>query len=152
MNNVLHVGSLLGGSGSTNKIPWSALEYSGQVITAISGSAVGGQGDTSQCFPATASSLLQPSGDYAYNSSLSSLIAYSALSGSDNHITAISGSALGGIVPPTSQLVLDASTMSGVVDPLTQNFYIGVKSGVYALDSTLRALSAWATAQGWTGV
>lgn len=221
MNNVFHVGNLLGGSGSTNKIPWDALEYSGQVITAISGSALVGQGDTSQCFPATASSLLQPSGDYAYNSSLSnylpasssgnfitstaglapsgdyaynssvsgkldasassqfalsgdyaynsamsskmdasasgllqpsgnyaynsslsSLIAYSALSGSDNRITAISGSALGGVVPPTTQLILDNTTMSGLIDPETQDFYIGVKSGVFASDS---GMSAYAT-------
>ena len=42
-------------SAASSRIPWSALEYSGQTITAISGSAIGGQGggggDTSQCMP-----------------------------------------------------------------------------------------------------
>ena len=74
----------------SSKIPWGALEYSGTVITAISGSAIGGQGgggDTSQCLPKSASGDFypmtgnpsgfvtggpyQPSGDYAYNSGLS---------------------------------------------------------------------------------
>lgn len=112
---------------------------------------------------ASSSSLFQPSGDYqtagdyAYNSavsskldasassqfvvdsSLSSYVAYSAISGEDSHITSISGSAIGGSIPPTTQLILDDATMSGLIDPLTQDFYIGVKSGVFAMDSGMTA-------------
>lgn len=95
--------------------------------------------DLSEYQPTSAMTAYQPSGDYAYNSSMSSYIAYSALSGSDNRITAISGSALGGVIPPTTQLILDDATMSGLIDPLTQDFYIGVKSGVFAMDSGMTA-------------
>ena len=105
----------------------------------------------------SASSMFAPSGDYAYNSavsskldasassqfvvdsSLSSYVAYSAISGDDSHITSISGSAIGGSIPPTTQLILDDATMSGLIDPLTQDFYIGVKSGVFAMDSGMTA-------------
>lgn len=84
-------------SAASSRIPWGALEYSGQTITAISGSAIGGQGgggDTSQCMPKSASADfiltsqssqfitstagLQPSGDYAFNSALSSYLPKSA--------------------------------------------------------------------------
>lgn len=84
----------------SSKIPWGALEYSGTVITAISGSAIGGQGgggDTSQCLPKSASGdfypmtgnpsgfvtggPFQPTGNYAYESSLSSKLDASASSG-----------------------------------------------------------------------
>lgn len=72
-------------SAASSRIPWSALEYSGQTITAISGSAIGGQGGgvTPEEVSAiassyadgkldkTASSTFAPSGDYAYASSLS---------------------------------------------------------------------------------
>lgn len=95
--------------------------------------------DLSEYQPTSAMTAYQPSGDYAYNSSMSSYIAYSALSGSDNRVTAISGSALGGVIPPTTQLILDDATMSGLIDPLTQDFYIGVKSGVFAMDSGMTA-------------
>lgn len=147
---VSSIASAVAESATQDKIPWSALDYSGQVITSISGSAIGGQGggDTSQCFPATASALLQPSGDYlsatdsgnfypmtgnpssfvqsgdlsayakessvsgkldasasslfapsgdyAFNSSLSSYIAYSAVAGDSGQITSINGSAIAG--------------------------------------------------------
>lgn len=80
----------------SSKIPWGALEYSGTVITAISGSAIGGQGggDTSQCLPKSASGdfypmtgnpsgfvtggPFQPTGNYAYESSLSAKLDASA--------------------------------------------------------------------------
>ena len=63
---VSSIASAVAESAAQDRIPWSALDYSGQTITSISGSAIGGQGggDTSQCFPATASALLQPSGNY----------------------------------------------------------------------------------------
>lgn len=85
-------------SAASSRIPWSALEYSGQTITAISGSAIGGQGggggggvtpeEVSAIASAyaddkldkTASSTFAPSGDYAYASSLSSYLPGSASS------------------------------------------------------------------------
>lgn len=64
-------------------------------ITSIDGSAIVGEGagDTSQCFPASASGMLQPSGDYAYNSSLSSYLPASA---SGDFITSTAGLAPSG--------------------------------------------------------
>lgn len=84
-------------SAASSRIPWGALEYSGQTITAISGSAIGGQGgggggvtpeEVSAIASAyaddkldkTASSTFAPSGDYAYASSLSSYLPGSASS------------------------------------------------------------------------
>lgn len=85
-------------SAASSRIPWGALEYSGQTITAISGSAIGGQGggggggvtpeEVSAIASAyaddkldkTASSTFQPSGNYAYQSSLSSKLDASASS------------------------------------------------------------------------
>ena len=90
-------------SAASSRIPWSALEYSGQTITAISGSAIGGQGGTDSATVSaiasayaesaasgkldnSASSMFQPSGqyqtagDYAYNSSVSSKLDASASS------------------------------------------------------------------------
>lgn len=107
-----HIGNLIGGNRSSDKIPWDALDYSGSVITAISGSALVGQGgDTSQCFPATASSLLQPSGDYAYNSALSGYLPASA---SGDFITSTAGLAPSGDYAYNSAVSgkLDASASS----------------------------------------
>ena len=90
-------------SAASSRIPWSALEYSGQTITAISGSAIGGHGGTDSATVSaiasayaesaasgkldnSASSMFQPSGqyqtagDYAYNSSVSSKLDASASS------------------------------------------------------------------------
>lgn len=81
-------------SAASSRIQWSALEYSGQTITAISGSAIGGQGGgvtpeevsaiassyASDKLDKTASSTFQPSGNYAYQSSLSSKLDASASS------------------------------------------------------------------------
>ena len=90
-------------SAASSRIPWSALEYYGTVITGISGSAIGGQGGTDSATVSaiasayaesaasgkldnSASSMFQPSGqyqtagDYAYNSSVSSKLDASASS------------------------------------------------------------------------
>lgn len=84
-------------SAASSRIPWGALEYSGETITAISGSAIGGQGGTDSATVSaiasayaesaasgkldnSASSTFQPSGDYAYASSLSSYLPGSASS------------------------------------------------------------------------
>lgn len=83
-------------SAASSRIPWSALDYSGQTITAINGWPIGGQGGGGGVTPAdvsaiasayadekldkTASSTFQPSGNYAYQSSLSSYLPGSASS------------------------------------------------------------------------
>lgn len=83
-------------SAASSRIPWSALEYSGTVITGISGSAIGGQGGGGGVTPAdvsaiassyandkldkSASSTFAPTGNYAYESSLSSYLPGSASS------------------------------------------------------------------------
>lgn len=82
---IVHLGNVLQGtayaSGLDTRIPWSALEYSGdtQVITGISGSAIGGNIDSATVsaiassyvesgvsgkMDSTASSQFAPSGDY----------------------------------------------------------------------------------------
>jgi hypothetical protein len=97
--------------------------------------------DLSEYQPTSAMTAYQPSGDYAYNSSMSSYIAYSALSGSDNRITAISGSSIGGDVPPTAELVINTATMSGSSDD-SSNYHIGVRGDVFAPSSSM---SSYAT-------
>lgn len=94
---VSSIASAYAESAASSRIPWGALEYSGQTITAISGSAIGGQGGTDSAtvsaiassyaasaasgkLDASASSAFQPSGDYAYASSLSSYLPGSASS------------------------------------------------------------------------
>lgn len=69
----------------SSKIDYSALGYnSDNKITAINGSALGGGGgsgvDPTQFIPWSASGSFQPSGDYAFNSSLSSKLDASASS------------------------------------------------------------------------
>jgi hypothetical protein len=114
---------------------------------------------------ASASSNFQPSGnyqtagDYAYNSavsskldasassrfvvdsSMSSYVAYSSISGENSHITSISGSAIGGDVPPTAELVINTATMSGSSDD-SSNYHIGVRGDVFAPSSSM---SSYAT-------
>ena len=81
-------------SAASSRIPWGALEYSGTVITGISGSAIGGQGGgvtpeevsaiassyANGKLDKTSSSTFAPSGDYAYASSLSYYLPGSASS------------------------------------------------------------------------
>lgn len=83
-------------SAASSRIPWGALEYSGQTITAISGSAIGGQGGGGGVTPGdvsaiassyandkldkSASSTFAPTGNYVYESSLSSKLDASASS------------------------------------------------------------------------
>ncbi len=128
MSNVFHVGNLIGGNRSSDKIPWNALDYSGSVITAISGSALVGQGggDTSQCFPATASSLLQPSGDYAYNSSLSSYLPASA---SGDFITSTAGLA------PSDDYAYNSSLSSKLDASASSEFYLTSNSSGFVNSS-----------------
>ena len=85
-------------SAASSRIPWSALEYSGQTITAISGSAIGGQGgggDTSQCMPKSASadfySTSNPSGFLTAHQSLSGYVPNSAISSQSSVWNTVTG-------------------------------------------------------------
>lgn len=146
MSEILSIGELLdlGGSASTaGLIPYSALEYSAQTITAISGTAIGGQGGTDSATVSaiasayaesaasgkldnSASSMFQPSGnyqtagDYAFNSSV-----YSKLDASASSQFAPSGN------------YADASALSAYV-PLSASGQFA-PSGDYAYNSALSA-------------
>ena len=85
-------------SAASSRIPWSALEYSGQTITAISGSAIGGQGgvgDTSQCMPKSASadfySTSNPSGFLTAHQSLDGYTPKSAISSQSSVWNTVTG-------------------------------------------------------------
>ena len=86
-------------SAASSRIPWGALEYSGQTITAISGSAIGGQGggggDTSQCMPKSASadfySTSNPSGFLTAHQSLSGYVPNSAISSQSSVWNTVTG-------------------------------------------------------------
>ena len=85
-------------SAASSRIPWSALEYSGHTITAISGSAIGGQGgggDTSQCMPKSASadfySTSNPSGFLTAHQSLSGYVPNSAISSQSSVWNTVTG-------------------------------------------------------------
>ena len=97
--------------------------------------------DLSEYQPTSAMTSYQPSGDYAYNSSLSSYVAYSAISGENSRITSISGSAVGGDVPPTAELIINTATMSGSSDD-SSNYHIGVRGDVFVNSSSM---SSYAT-------
>lgn len=94
----------------SSKIPWGALEYSGTVITAISGSAIGGQGggggDTSQCMPISGMTAYQPiSSISAWTADMSAISAKQdklTFGYDGDKISSIDGSALaGGNVTPS---------------------------------------------------
>lgn len=165
MSEILSIGELLdlGGSASTaGLIPYSALEYSAQVITGISGTAIGGQGGTdSATVSAIASAYAEsaasgkldnsasglwyplegnPSGfltsvdltPYAYASSVSSKVDQSAF---DNCCSSMSS--------VVSSLETSVTSMSSVVSGLTGDYLeksassMFQPSGDYAYASSL---------------
>lgn len=138
-------------SAASSRIPWSALEYSGTVITAISGSAIGGQGggDTSQCMPKSASanfySTSNPSGfitgvdlsPYAFKSSLSSKQDKLTFGYDGANISSIDGSALAGVgnVTPADVSAIASSYANDKLDKTaSSNFQ---PAGNYAYQSSL---------------
>lgn len=164
MSEILSIGELLdlGGSASTaGLIPYSALEYSAQKITGISGTAIGGQGGTdSATVSAIASAYAEsaasgkldnsasgtwypltgnPSGfltgvdltPYAYESSVSSKVDQSAF---DNCCSSMSS--------VVSSLETSVTSMSSVVSGLT---------GDYAYNSSLSAYQPKSSISAWTG-
>lgn len=147
------IASAYADSAASSRIPWSALEYSGQTITAISGSAIGGQGggggDTSQCMPKSASadfySTSNPSGfitgvdlaPYAFKSSLSSKQDKLTFGYDGANISSIDGSALAGVgnVTPADVSAIASSYANDKLDKTaSSNFQ---PAGNYAYQSSL---------------
>ena len=187
MAEILSIGELLdlGGSASTaGLIPYSALEYSAQKITAISGTAIGGNVDSGtvtaivnssvsgkvdqsafdQCCSSmssvvssletsvtsmssvvsgltgdylekTASSMFQPSGDYAYSSSLSSYLPGSASSQFAPSADYAYNSALSAY-QPSGDYAFNSALSSKLDESASSQF---APSGDYAYNSALSA-------------
>ena len=145
---VSSIASAVAESAAKDRIPWSALDYSGQTITAISGSAIGGQVDTSQFYPMTGN----PSGfltsvdlsDYAKESSLSSKLDASASSSfypADNPSGFVTGvdlsdyakeSSLSAVSSVVSSIQEDVSSISAQVSGLTGVYLEQSASSLFA--------------------
>ena len=146
-------------SAASSRIPWGALEYSGQTITAISGSAIGGQGgggDTSQCMPKSASadfySTSNPSGFLTAHQSLSGYVPNSAISSQSSVWNTVTGKV------NTSDISTQSATWNTVSAKVDQSaisswssvfVYKSAVSGwssqIATLSSTLSSLSATVT-------
>lgn len=146
-------------SAASSRIPWGALEYSGQTITAISGSAIGGQGgggDTSQCMPKSASadfySTSNPSGFLTAHQSLSGYVPNSAISSQSSVWNTVTGKV------NASDISAQSATWNTVSDKVDQSaisswssvfVYKSAVSGwssqIATLSSTLSSLSATVT-------
>lgn len=134
-------------SAASSRIPWSALEYSGTVITGISGSAIGGQGgvgDTSQCMPISGMTAYQPvSSISSWTADLSSISSkQDALSFgySGEYISSINGSAIidtqggGGVTPDEVSAIASAYADEKLDKTASSTFQ---PSGSYAYESSL---------------
>ena len=135
-------------SAASSNIPWSALEYSGQTITAISGSAIGGQGgggDTSQCMPIsgmtayqTVSSISSWTADLSSISSKQDALTFGY---SGEYISSINGSAIidtqgggGGVTPEDVSAIASAYADEKLDKTASSTF---APSGDYAYASAL---------------
>lgn len=123
----------------------TGVDLDGYATTGYVESSVSGKLD------ATASGQFQPSGSYAYESSLTSYIPFSSVSGENSQITAINGSAIGGTGSEFTGVVTDETlTGNGLPDSALgvdnynvlfdsslysslngDNVTIGVQSGIY---------------------
>lgn len=133
-------------SAASSRIPWSALEYSGQTITAISGSAIGGQGgggDTSQCMPVsgmtayqTVSSISSWTGDLSSISAKQDSLSFGY---SGEYISSINGSAIidtqGGGVTPADVSAIASSYANDKLDKSASSTF--QPTGNYAYESSL---------------
>ena len=91
----------------------------------------------------SASSQFAPSGDYAYNSSLSSYVNYSAISGNGGKITSINGSSLSAYVSPIPTLPLYVeSPLTASIDELSSQVTISITPDTYATTASVSSLSA----------
>ena len=142
------IASAYADSAASSRIPWSALEYSGQTITAISGSAIGGQGgggDTSQCMPIsgmtayqTVSSISSWTADLSSISSKQDALTFGY---SGEYISSINGSAIidtqgggGGVTPEEVSAIASAYADEKLDKTASSNFQ---PSGDYAYASSL---------------
>lgn len=143
-------------SAASSRIPWSALEYSGQTITAISGSAIGGHGgggDTSQCMPKSASadfySTSNPSGFLTAHQSLSGYVPNSAISSQSSVWNTVTGKVNASDISAQSAIwntVSDKVDQSAISSWSSVFVYKSAVSGwssqIATLSSTLSSLSA----------
>ena len=147
-------------SAASSRIPWGALEYSGQTITAISGSAIGGQGggggDTSQCMPKSASadfySTSNPSGFLTAHQSLSGYVPNSAISSQSAVWNTVTGkvnvsdiSGRSATWNTVSDKVDQSAISSWSSDFVYKSAVSGWSSQIATLSSTLSSLSATVT-------
>ena len=137
-------------SAASSRIPWSALEYSGKTITAISGSAIGGQGggggDTSQCMPITGMTAYQTvSSISSWTADLSSISSKQdalTFGYSGEYISSINGSAIidtqggggGGVTPEDVSAIASAYADEKLDKTASSTFQ---PSGNYAYESSL---------------
>ena len=148
-------------SAASSRIPWGALEYSGQTITAISGSAIGGQGggggDTSQCMPKSASadfySTSNPSGFLTAHQSLSGYVPNSAISSQSAVWNTVTGKVNASDISAQSatwntvSAKVDQSAISSWSSVFVYKSAVsGWSSQIVSLSSTLSSLSATVTA------
>lgn len=145
-------------SAASSRIPWSALEYSGQTITAISGSAIGGQGggggDTSQCMPKSASadfySTSNPSGFLTAHQSLSGYVPNSAISSQSSVWNTVTGKVNASDISAQSatwntvSAKVDQSAFTSYTSTVNIHEYTGVSPIVVDNDADLISLSATA--------
>ena len=146
-------------SAASSRIPWSALEYSGQTITAISGSAIGGQGgggDTSQCMPRSASadfySTSNPSGFLTAHQSLDGYTPKSAISSQSSVWNTVTGKVNASDISAQSatwntvSAKVDQSAISSWSSVFVYKSAVsGWSSQIATLSSTLSSLSATVT-------
>lgn len=151
------IASAYADSAASSRIPWSALEYSGQTITAISGSAIGGQGgggDTSQCMPISGMTAYQTVSSMTAYQTVSSISSWtadmSAISSkqdkltfgySGEYISSINGSAIidtqggGGGVTPEDVSAIASAYADDKLDKTASSTF--APSGDYAYASSL---------------
>ena len=79
---------------------------------------------------ASASGNFAPSGDYAYNSALSSYVNYSAISGENGKVTSINGSGISAQPVPTLPLYV-ASPLTAGIDEMSSQITIGLSAGAF---------------------
>jgi hypothetical protein len=84
---------------------------------------------------ASASGNFAPSGDYAYNSALSSYVNYSAISGENGKVTSINGSGISAQAVPTLPLYV-ASPLTAGIDEMSSQVTIGFPGAVVQIVSS----------------
>lgn len=107
----------------------TGVDLTDYATTAYVDSSVSGKLD------ASASGNFAPSGDYAYNSALSSYVNYSAISGEDGKVTSINGSGISAQPVPTLPLYV-ASPLTAGIDEMSSQVTIGFPGVVVQIVSS----------------